>query len=479
MSPSGERTTRSQGWLIAAIAGITIAIFVLDSFFPLGFVIPALYVIPIILTTRVRRSLAPFVVAACATGLTLAGIWTNWTSPVVSLQLGLFNRSLVILAGWSAATIIWHTTQKHARQELEALVAARTAALRQSETTLQSFFNSTDLMMGVLEIVEDQPLMVITNRAAAGAALQGNADALPPALRLAPGAPEFWMPHLEAAHRTGKTVHVKYQIPTTPDAALSERIMTSALSFIGDSPRGNGLYAWIGEDITEKMHLDQTMEASRRSLEVSQAQLRQLTAQLLTAQDDERRRIARELHDELNQRVISLAFDIDDQMQQVRDLSPAARATLQLIKSEVAELSDHLRDLAHRLHPSVLDDLADEPAPPAPRRAAALGLMGAIGQPNYAAAKAGVHHLSRALSLEWARQGVLVNVVAPCITETESRKVILERPGYKEWATTQMLPAGRWNQPEDLVGAVLFLSSHLSDMVVGHVLMVDGGWTIH
>ena len=59
-----------------------------------------------------------------------------------------------------------------------------------------------------------------------------------------------------------------------------------------------------------------------------------------------------------------------------------------------------------------------------------------------------------------------------------SRKVILERPGYKEWATKQMLPSGRWNQPEDLVGAVLFLASRMSDQVVGHVLMVDGGWTI-
>lgn len=97
----------------------------------------------------------------------------------------------------------------------------------------------------------------------------------------------------------------------------------------------------------------------------------------------------------------------------------------------------------------------------------------------YAAAKAGVHHLSRALSLEWAKDGVIVNVVAPCITETESRKNILERPGYKEWATQQMIPRGRWNQPEDLVGAVLFLSSPLADMVVGHVLMVDGGWTLH
>jgi NAD(P)-dependent dehydrogenase (short-subunit alcohol dehydrogenase family) len=108
-----------------------------------------------------------------------------------------------------------------------------------------------------------------------------------------------------------------------------------------------------------------------------------------------------------------------------------------------------------------------------------FGVVAFKSRSVYAAAKAGVHHLSRALSLEWARQGVTVNVVAPCITETDSRKVILERPGYKEWATNDMLPIGRWNQPVDLVGAVLFLSSHISDMVVGHVLMVDGGWTIH
>lgn len=108
-----------------------------------------------------------------------------------------------------------------------------------------------------------------------------------------------------------------------------------------------------------------------------------------------------------------------------------------------------------------------------------FGVVAFKGRSVYAAAKAGVHHLSRALSLEWASQGVRVNVVAPCITETETRKNILERPGYKEWATTQMLPAGRWNQPEDLVGAVLFLASPLSAMVVGHVLMVDGGWTLH
>ena len=108
-----------------------------------------------------------------------------------------------------------------------------------------------------------------------------------------------------------------------------------------------------------------------------------------------------------------------------------------------------------------------------------FGVVAFQGRAVYAGAKSAVHHLSRALSLEWAKLGVTVNVVAPSITETDSRKIILEKPGYKEWATTQMLPIGRWNQPEDLVGAVLFLSSHLSDMVVGHVLMVDGGWTLH
>jgi 2-deoxy-D-gluconate 3-dehydrogenase len=108
-----------------------------------------------------------------------------------------------------------------------------------------------------------------------------------------------------------------------------------------------------------------------------------------------------------------------------------------------------------------------------------FGVVAFEGRSVYASAKAGVHHMARALSLEWARHGVTVNVVAPAITETASRKEILDRPGYKDWATTNMLPIGRWNQPQDLVGAVLFLSSHLADMVVGHVLMVDGGWTIH
>jgi 2-deoxy-D-gluconate 3-dehydrogenase len=108
-----------------------------------------------------------------------------------------------------------------------------------------------------------------------------------------------------------------------------------------------------------------------------------------------------------------------------------------------------------------------------------LGVVAFAGRPVYAAAKAGLHQLTRALAYEWAAQGISVNAVAPCITETPTRRNLFKRPGYKEWATGQMLPIGRWAQPEDLIGATLFLCSPLSDMVVGHIIMVDGGWTIH
>ena len=101
------------------------------------------------------------------------------------------------------------------------------------------------------------------------------------------------------------------------------------------------------------------------------------------------------------------------------------------------------------------------------------------GRSVYAAAKAGVHHLTRALAYEWAPKGINVNAVAPCVTETPTRRKLLERPGYKEWVLGEMLPIRRWAQPEDLVGATLFLCSSMSEMLVGHVMMVDGGWTIH
>ncbi len=107
-----------------------------------------------------------------------------------------------------------------------------------------------------------------------------------------------------------------------------------------------------------------------------------------------------------------------------------------------------------------------------------FGITAFKGRSAYCTAKAGVHQLTRTLALEWAPHKINVNAIAPALTETPGRKQVMERPGFKE-AILAQLPIGRWNQPEDLVGGVLYLSSSMADMVVGHILVIDGGWTIH
>jgi 2-dehydro-3-deoxy-D-gluconate 5-dehydrogenase len=108
-----------------------------------------------------------------------------------------------------------------------------------------------------------------------------------------------------------------------------------------------------------------------------------------------------------------------------------------------------------------------------------LGLTAFAGRSVYGAVKAGVHQLTRALATEWGPGGVHVNCIAPCVTETPTRRNLFANPEYREWILKEKLVTGRWAQPQDHVGAVLFLASPLSDMVMGHVLFVDGGWTIH
>lgn len=107
-----------------------------------------------------------------------------------------------------------------------------------------------------------------------------------------------------------------------------------------------------------------------------------------------------------------------------------------------------------------------------------LGQVVFANRSVYAAAKGGVHQLTKAFALELGPHGVRVNAVGPCLTETATRENLFTDEKFVAWAKS-MLPIGRWAQAVDMVGPVLFLASDLSAMVTGHVLMVDGGWTIH
>jgi 2-deoxy-D-gluconate 3-dehydrogenase len=104
-----------------------------------------------------------------------------------------------------------------------------------------------------------------------------------------------------------------------------------------------------------------------------------------------------------------------------------------------------------------------------------LSFQGGILVPGYAASKGAVASLVKALSNEWASKGVNVNGIAPGYIATDNTAA-LRADAIRSEAILQRIPANRWGLSEDLMGAVVYLSSDASAYVHGEILTVDGGW---
>lgn len=104
-------------------------------------------------------------------------------------------------------------------------------------------------------------------------------------------------------------------------------------------------------------------------------------------------------------------------------------------------------------------------------------LMSEVGRAtvsNYAAAKGGLKMLTRSMAVEWASHNIQVNAIGPGYFRTEMTRRLYEDKRFDRWLRTRT-PAGRWGEPCELSGAVIFLSSSASDYVNGQVIYVDGG----
>lgn len=106
--------------------------------------------------------------------------------------------------------------------------------------------------------------------------------------------------------------------------------------------------------------------------------------------------------------------------------------------------------------------------------ASIAGQIGLPGTIAYCASKGGVVMLTRALAVEWARHNVRVNAIAPSWFATRLGTLIHQEPEYAE-RVMRRVPVGRMGEPDELIGAVVYLASEASGMVTGHVLAVDGG----
>jgi gluconate 5-dehydrogenase len=107
-------------------------------------------------------------------------------------------------------------------------------------------------------------------------------------------------------------------------------------------------------------------------------------------------------------------------------------------------------------------------------------LASEIGRPNivpYAASKGGLQMLTRALAVELAPHNVQVNGIAPGFFKTDMNAPLIADAEFSAWVARRT-PAGRWGEPPEIAGAAVFLASSAADYVTGHILFVDGGFSV-
>ncbi|MGH6922528.1 MAG: SDR family oxidoreductase [Propylenella sp.] len=110
---------------------------------------------------------------------------------------------------------------------------------------------------------------------------------------------------------------------------------------------------------------------------------------------------------------------------------------------------------------------------------ATSSVMGTIARPtisSYVASKAGIHGLIRALAVELAPHGITANAIAPGFYPSEANEVIRNDKAFYDWVCRRT-PMGRWGDPQELTGALIYFASDASSYCNGQVLTIDGGMT--
>ncbi len=107
--------------------------------------------------------------------------------------------------------------------------------------------------------------------------------------------------------------------------------------------------------------------------------------------------------------------------------------------------------------------------------ASMLSFQGGIRVPSYTASKSAVMGLTRLLACELGPRGINANAIAPGYMATDNTRALRDDPERSK-AILERIPMGRWGEPSDLRGVVVFLASAASDYVNGYTIAVDGGW---
>jgi gluconate 5-dehydrogenase len=97
------------------------------------------------------------------------------------------------------------------------------------------------------------------------------------------------------------------------------------------------------------------------------------------------------------------------------------------------------------------------------------------GTSPYTASKGAVGQLTKVLAIEWAKDNIFVNAIAPGYIDTDLNTALVNDPTFDTWVKGRC-PLGRWGTPADIAWPIVFLCSPASDFVTGQIIYVDGGW---
>ncbi len=352
------------GFMIFLLAGF----FVFDIYTPTAFADHALYVIVVLIATASRFSWMPSLAAAGGTLFTIiGGLGTPWFANLPRwIQIG--NRSITIIILWVLVWFAWkrrlaETALQKTNEDLEHTIAERTQELgttnqalvskiaehSQSERALRL---SEGRLASILDIAEDAVIVTESDRSIVlfnqGAARLFGYDAeemLGESIdRLLP--------------ERFRDAHVQH-IDSFSHTHESARRMAQQREVYGLRKDGTEFPAEANISklaIEDKMIFTVTLRDITGRLR-TERQLQSLTGELMAAQEEERRRIARELHDDINQRLALLAIDLATLLSRPTTMTDQARETVRSMAQRLAEISNDVRRMAYQFHPSILDDL--------------------------------------------------------------------------------------------------------------------------
>ncbi|MGZ8381718.1 MAG: PAS domain S-box protein, partial [Nitrospira sp.] len=351
--------------LIGFMALLLAGLFSFDMHSPTAFADHEFYVIVVLVATASRFSWMPAVAAGAGTILTLmGGLGTPWFAYLPPwIQMG--NRSITMVILWVLVWFAWKRRQaemalEEANGDLERKVAARTQELATVNQTLvteitehiqteQALRLSQGRLAGILDIAEDAIIvtehdhsMTLFNQGAVklfgydpGEVLGKPIDLLLPT--------RFRIDHINHINMFAQV------LDSAPHMAQRREVFgmkkdgsefpaEASISRLSVGERAT--FTVIVRDITDRLRKEQ--------------QLQSLTAQLMMAQEEERRRIARELHDDINQRVALMAFEMGTMLS---DPSTMTTQAIQAMAQRLARISDDVRRMAYQFHSSILEDL--------------------------------------------------------------------------------------------------------------------------